>query len=70
MWYEILPCLGLVYGCLTLPGHATRLIHWFTYDGKEKRNLRRKWLWYLMDRDTRVSKTGIYYEAKGLENIH
>ncbi|XP_077588653.1 NADH dehydrogenase [ubiquinone] 1 alpha subcomplex subunit 1 [Stigmatopora nigra] len=69
MWYEILPGLSIMAVCLMIPGIATANIHKFTNGGKEKRIARYPWQWHLMERDKRVSGTGLYYESKGLENI-
>ncbi|XP_015282552.1 PREDICTED: NADH dehydrogenase [ubiquinone] 1 alpha subcomplex subunit 1 [Gekko japonicus] len=69
MWYEILPCLGVMYVCLNIPGLSTVWIHRYTNGGKEKRVARSPYQWYLMERDRRVSQTNRYYESKGLENI-
>ncbi|XP_041845548.1 NADH dehydrogenase [ubiquinone] 1 alpha subcomplex subunit 1 [Melanotaenia boesemani] len=70
MWYEILPGLGLMTVCLTIPGIATMYIQKFTNGGKEKRIARVPWQWYLMERDKRVAGTGRCYDSKGLENIN
>ncbi|KAL8180884.1 UNVERIFIED_CONTAM: NADH dehydrogenase 1 alpha subcomplex subunit 1 ndufa1 [Gekko kuhli] len=69
MWYEILPCLTIMYVCLAIPGVSTAWIHRYTNGGKEKRIARNAYQWYLMERDKRVSQTNRYYESKGLENI-
>ncbi|KAJ6663309.1 hypothetical protein lerEdw1_010445 [Lerista edwardsae] len=69
MWYEILPSLGIMYVCLTIPGLSTLWIHKITNGGKEKRAARNPYQWHLMERDRRVSGTNRYYESKGLENI-
>ncbi|KAM4621663.1 NADH dehydrogenase [ubiquinone] 1 alpha subcomplex subunit 1 [Polymixia lowei] len=70
MWYEILPGFAIMTVCLILPGVATAQIHKLTNGGKEKRLARVPWQWYLMERDKRVSGTGVYHQSKGLENIH
>ncbi|XP_012717162.1 NADH dehydrogenase [ubiquinone] 1 alpha subcomplex subunit 1 [Fundulus heteroclitus] len=69
MWYEILPGLGLMSAFLILPGIVTTQCHRITNGGKEKRIARVPWQWYLMERDSRVSGTGQYFNSKGLENI-
>ncbi|XP_063289439.1 NADH dehydrogenase [ubiquinone] 1 alpha subcomplex subunit 1 [Pelobates fuscus] len=69
MWYEILPSLAIMTGCLMVPGLATTWIQRYTNGGKEKRLARNHYQWYLMERDKRVSKEQIYYKSKGLENI-
>ncbi|GCB65639.1 NADH dehydrogenase [ubiquinone] 1 alpha subcomplex subunit 1 [Scyliorhinus torazame] len=69
MWYEILPGLCVMAGCLTVPGLATIYIHRWTSGGKEKRTARLPYHWSLMDRDRRVSGCKTYYKSKGLENI-
>ncbi|XP_017263698.1 NADH dehydrogenase [ubiquinone] 1 alpha subcomplex subunit 1 [Kryptolebias marmoratus] len=69
MWYEILPGVGVMFACLTLPGVTTAYIQKYTNGGKEKRVSRCKWQWYMMERDRRVSGTGHHYDSKGLENI-
>ncbi|XP_046890855.1 NADH dehydrogenase [ubiquinone] 1 alpha subcomplex subunit 1 [Hypomesus transpacificus] len=70
MWYEILPGLGIMTACLIIPGILTAQIQKFTNGGKEKRIARVPYQWYLMERDKRVSGTGVYHQSKGLENIH
>ncbi|XP_067103441.1 NADH dehydrogenase [ubiquinone] 1 alpha subcomplex subunit 1 [Osmerus mordax] len=70
MWYEILPGLGIMTACLIIPGILTAEIQKFTNGGKEKRIARVPYQWYLMERDKRVSGTGVYHQSKGLENIH
>ncbi|KAK0133151.1 NADH dehydrogenase [ubiquinone] 1 alpha subcomplex subunit 1 [Merluccius polli] len=70
MWYEILPGLAVMTVCLIIPGAATIQLHKFTNGGKEKRVARVPWQWYLMQRDKRVSGSGLYHQSKGLENIN
>ncbi|KAI7801902.1 NADH dehydrogenase [ubiquinone] 1 alpha subcomplex subunit 1 [Triplophysa rosa] len=70
MWYEILPGFAIMTVCLFVPGIATTYIHKFTNGGKEKRIARVPYQWYLMERDKRVSGSGVHYQAKGLENIN
>ncbi|XP_072519625.1 NADH dehydrogenase [ubiquinone] 1 alpha subcomplex subunit 1 [Salminus brasiliensis] len=70
MWYEILPGLAIMTACLTIPGIATAQIQKYTNGGKEKRIVRVPYHWHLMERDKRVSGTGVYYHSKGLENIN
>ncbi|XP_010894531.1 NADH dehydrogenase [ubiquinone] 1 alpha subcomplex subunit 1 [Esox lucius] len=70
MWYEILPCLGVMTACLIIPGIATAQIHKWTNGGKEKRIARVPYQWYLMERDKRVSGENCYHKSKGLENIN
>ncbi|XP_063046523.1 NADH dehydrogenase [ubiquinone] 1 alpha subcomplex subunit 1 [Engraulis encrasicolus] len=69
MWYEILPGFGIMTVCLMIPGIATTYIHRFTNGGKNKRVTRAAYYCYLLERDKRVSGTGVHYESKGLENI-
>ncbi|KAK2838780.1 hypothetical protein Q7C36_013594 [Tachysurus vachellii] len=69
MWYEILPGFAIMTVCLIVPGVATSQIQKFTNGRKEKRIARVPYQWYLMERDKRVSGTGLYYQSKGLENI-
>ncbi|KAI5105117.1 NADH dehydrogenase [ubiquinone] 1 alpha subcomplex subunit 1 [Silurus meridionalis] len=52
--------------CLIVPGLATTYIHKFTNGSKEKRIARVPYHWYLMERDKRVSGTGLYYQSKSL----
>ncbi|XP_037531643.1 NADH dehydrogenase [ubiquinone] 1 alpha subcomplex subunit 1 [Nematolebias whitei] len=69
MWYEILPGLGLMIVCLTIPGITIAHAHRWANGGKEKRVVRNGWQWYMLQRDARVSGTGRSFESKGLENI-
>ncbi|XP_078542095.1 NADH dehydrogenase [ubiquinone] 1 alpha subcomplex subunit 1 [Lissotriton helveticus] len=69
MWYEILPGLAVMTGCLMVPGLTTIWIHRFTNGGKEKRVALLPYQWLLMERDRRVSGVNLYYKSKGLENI-
>ncbi|XP_067903297.1 NADH dehydrogenase [ubiquinone] 1 alpha subcomplex subunit 1 [Heterodontus francisci] len=69
MWFEILPGLCIMAGCLTVPGLATLYVHRWTNGGKEKRTARLPYHWALMDRDRRVSGCNTYYKSRGLENI-
>ncbi|XP_072127079.1 NADH dehydrogenase [ubiquinone] 1 alpha subcomplex subunit 1 [Mobula birostris] len=69
MWYEILPGLGLMAVCLTIPGLSTIYIHRFTNGGKEKRTARLPYQWILLERDRRVSGGKVHFNSKGLENI-
>ncbi|XP_006003918.1 NADH dehydrogenase [ubiquinone] 1 alpha subcomplex subunit 1 [Latimeria chalumnae] len=69
MWYEILPGLAIMAGCLMVPGIATAQIHKWTNGGKEKRIARQPYQWHLMERDKRISGVNLYYKSKGLENI-
>ncbi|XP_076877089.1 NADH dehydrogenase [ubiquinone] 1 alpha subcomplex subunit 1 [Brachyhypopomus gauderio] len=69
MWYEILPGFALMTVCLFIPGIATAQIHKFTNGGKEKRLAKVPYQWVLIQRDKRLSGTGLYYQSKGLENI-
>uniref|UniRef100_A0A5F8HBT5 NADH dehydrogenase [ubiquinone] 1 alpha subcomplex subunit 1 n=1 Tax=Monodelphis domestica TaxID=13616 RepID=A0A5F8HBT5_MONDO len=55
MWFEILPGLAIMGGCLMIPGISTMIIH--------------KYCNGVMERDRRLSGTNRYYETKGLENI-
>ncbi|XP_073417047.1 NADH dehydrogenase [ubiquinone] 1 alpha subcomplex subunit 1 [Dendrobates tinctorius] len=70
MWYEILPGLALMAGCLMVPGLSTIYINRWTNGGKDKRIARLPYQWYLLQRDKRVSGEQLYYKSKGLENIH
>ncbi|PWS22846.1 hypothetical protein DKP78_16240 [Enterococcus faecium] len=69
MWYEIIPGFAIMTACLIIPGIGTNYIHRFTNGGKEKRVARTAYQWYMMERDKRVSGTGVYHHSKGLENI-
>ncbi|XP_051878008.1 NADH dehydrogenase [ubiquinone] 1 alpha subcomplex subunit 1 [Pristis pectinata] len=69
MWYEILPGLGLMAVCLSIPGLSTLYIHRWTNGGKEKRTARLPYQWTLLERDRRVSDGKSYFKSKGLENI-
>ncbi|XP_044538503.1 NADH dehydrogenase [ubiquinone] 1 alpha subcomplex subunit 1 [Gracilinanus agilis] len=69
MWFEILPGLGIMGVCLTIPGISTILIQKYTNGGKEKRIARNRYQWSVMERDRRLSGTNRYYESKGLDNL-
>ncbi|XP_056676843.1 NADH dehydrogenase [ubiquinone] 1 alpha subcomplex subunit 1-like [Monodelphis domestica] len=69
MWFEILPGLAIMGGCLMIPGISTMIIHKYCNGGKEKRIARNHYQWSVMERDRRLSGTNRYYETKGLENI-
>ncbi|KAK3589940.1 hypothetical protein CHS0354_034961 [Potamilus streckersoni] len=69
MWYEILPCAAITFGCLLAPNY----VHWaatkFFCNG---RNHGRHWYadlhdWHSYTKDRRV--TGSNYITRGLETI-
>uniref|UniRef100_A0A8C2RLR6 NADH dehydrogenase [ubiquinone] 1 alpha subcomplex subunit 1 n=1 Tax=Capra hircus TaxID=9925 RepID=A0A8C2RLR6_CAPHI len=61
MW-DGLPGIALRGMCLFIPGMATASVHRFSNRGKGKR------VWYLMERDRRVSGVNHDYVSKSLEN--
>ncbi|CAI9585653.1 unnamed protein product, partial [Staurois parvus] len=64
MWFEILPGLAIMTGCMMIPGLSTLYIHRLTNGGKDKRVVRFPYHWYLMQRDIRVSGEQLYYRSK------
>ncbi|XP_021573230.1 NADH dehydrogenase [ubiquinone] 1 alpha subcomplex subunit 1-like [Carlito syrichta] len=69
MWFDILPGVAILGGCLIIPGVATVYIYKFTIRSKIKRGAHYPYQWSLLERDRRISGVNRYYVSKGLENI-
>ncbi|XP_041064369.1 NADH dehydrogenase [ubiquinone] 1 alpha subcomplex subunit 1-like [Carcharodon carcharias] len=69
MWYEILPGLCVMAGCLMVLGLATIYLHRGTNDSRGKWIAHLPCHWTLLDQDRGASGCKTYYKSRGLENI-
>ncbi|XP_038051112.1 NADH dehydrogenase [ubiquinone] 1 alpha subcomplex subunit 1-like [Patiria miniata] len=68
MWYEILPGLGLMVGCIAAVGGINYTCQKLGNGGKLRRQVRHPFEYRLYRRDQMV--TGKAYIAKGLEGLN
>ncbi|XP_076243128.1 NADH dehydrogenase [ubiquinone] 1 alpha subcomplex subunit 1-like [Calliopsis andreniformis] len=68
MWYEILPCVGIMATCLSLPQILQYYGNSWVFGNPMRRNLNSSWDSMMFERDERISN-GAPWKTVGLENI-
>uniref|UniRef100_A0A4X2KYT3 NADH dehydrogenase [ubiquinone] 1 alpha subcomplex subunit 1 n=1 Tax=Vombatus ursinus TaxID=29139 RepID=A0A4X2KYT3_VOMUR len=65
MWFKILRGLAVMGVCLTIPGISTNLIQKYSNGGKEKRIVRNRYQWNLLERDRSISGLIVIMRLRG-----
>jgi len=67
MWYEILPGLGIIFGCVSAVGGLTIVVQKLQHGGKARRQAPTRFDYTMIKRDEKIA--GKYWKTKGLESI-
>ncbi|XP_072179973.1 NADH dehydrogenase [ubiquinone] 1 alpha subcomplex subunit 1-like [Diadema setosum] len=67
MWYEILPGLAIICGCVSAVGIFTTTVQKFQHGGKARRTAPSGFDYLLIKRDEKIA--GVYWKSKGLEAL-